>query len=75
MGAHSQKKKEELQKEKSRCSDLFLIGADQTPPRQQPKFIFSRSDAPRREECTSTVIVQIFTQEKVHVHKTMSSTR
>jgi hypothetical protein len=48
MGAHSQNKKEELQKEKSHCSDLFLVGADQTPPRQHPKFIFSKSDASKK---------------------------
>jgi hypothetical protein len=43
MDAHNQKNKEELQK-KSRYSDLFIVAADQTPPGQHQKSIFSKSD-------------------------------
>jgi hypothetical protein len=41
--------KEELQKRKSRYSDLFLVTAAQTPPRQHQKFSISNSNASKKE--------------------------
>jgi hypothetical protein len=48
MDAHNQKE-EELQKKKSHYSDLFLIAAIQTPPRQHQKSSFSNRDALKKE--------------------------
>jgi hypothetical protein len=42
-------KEEEKKEEKSRYNDLFLVAIVQTPPRQHPKFKFSKSDASKKE--------------------------
>jgi hypothetical protein len=54
--AYSQKK-ENYRKEKP--SDLFLVIAYQTLPKQHQKSLFSNCDALRREQCTSIVIALI----------------
>jgi hypothetical protein len=47
---HTAKKKEkELRKEKSRCSELFLVAAVLTQPIQHQKSSFSKSDASKKE--------------------------
>jgi hypothetical protein len=59
MDAHSQKKEEKLQKKKkARYSDKFLVAATLTPPRQHQKSNISKSEPPRREQCTITVIAR-----------------
>jgi hypothetical protein len=46
--AHSQKRKKNYKKEKTSYSDLLLVAADQTPPRQYQKSIFSKSDTSKK---------------------------
>jgi hypothetical protein len=45
----AKKQKKKYKKEKSRYSYLFLIAAEQTPPRKHQKFAFSNSDASKKE--------------------------
>jgi hypothetical protein len=67
-------------KRKSRYSDLILVAADQTQPRQHQKSILSKSDTFKKE----TVHKHrhrpdhrswVFTLEKVDTYKAMPSTR
>jgi hypothetical protein len=46
---HTTKKKKNYIKEKSCYSDLILVAAVQTPPRQPQKFSFSNSNASKKE--------------------------
>jgi hypothetical protein len=73
-------RKKNYRKEKSRYSDKILVSANQTPPRQHQKSIFSKIDASKKEKVHKRCHRPdhrswVFTQEKARAHKTMPSTR
>jgi hypothetical protein len=66
--------KKELKKEKSDGNNLFIVTANEKPPREQQKFISpkaSKKEIVHKRRHRPDCRPYVFTLEKVRVHKTI----